>query len=104
MQRRTFSLTGFSKSIIPQIAGLIGLCGVLIIYFSASVRAEEQGRSANFIISGFTAIDLRSGVKWMRVRLSNRLFNFIMIKPNNFAYTVSTFKNLTNRTAHPLHT
>ncbi|MGB2491197.1 MAG: DUF1566 domain-containing protein [Candidatus Puniceispirillaceae bacterium] len=66
MQRRTFSLTGFSKSIIPQIVGLIGLCGVLIICFSASVRAEEQVRSANFILSGFAAIDLRSGVKWMR--------------------------------------
>ena len=66
MQRRTFSLTRFSKSITPQIARLIGLCGVLIMCFSSSVRAEEQGRSANFIISGFTAIDLRSGVKWMR--------------------------------------
>ena len=30
------------------------------------VLAEEASRSANFITSGFSAIDLRSGVKWMR--------------------------------------
>jgi len=39
------------------------------------LHAEEQTRSANFITSGFTAIDLRSGVKWMRCSVGQQFEN-----------------------------